>query len=817
MLKRANNFVVCATLFQVALIVSFSIAISFLIAQTIPSVIANTSPAVSVVPVSHVPTYTTSSGPYVFDIDFGKGSVPVKWTGTNPETGIANGILADGTPTSWKSIPNSEIAQADITNKFSAGQLDNWGKTTLIGGKSVANVDFLGDPNKFGLVRDGQLTPEGIEIAEKAGIKNPAIDPTGAIVGNGESYSYSLLGYQITSNFFLGHLIEGASWALFVVGAIQLVGGIAGLDPKLTNTLSIAAASGIIGGKAIYGLFGQATPGLSGSGGIAGAGAQVLSPLQAGLIGIGIAAIVFVLLYKDEKKKVVTLQCLPWEAPLGGSKCEQCNGDPLKPCSEYRCKSLGQACEIVNKGTAEERCVWVARNDVSSATIEPWAESLKPLNQGLRFTPDSTIRPPNRGVKIVSNKAGGCVMPFTPLEFGIRTNEPTQCKIDTERPNGTTAFDSMQFYFGDSNYYAYNHTQTMRLPSPNAIADEAGLELENNGAFNYFVRCRDANGNENVDDFVINFCVDKSPDTTPPVIESTSINSGSPVGAGVQNLSLGVYVNEPSQCKWSIQDKNYNDMENTMSCVSKIYQQNAKQLYPCVANLNGIKDRATNTFYFRCKDQPLKNDSERNVNSESYVFILKGSQALNIIKTSPNSTITGSTDVVPVNLSVETSNGAEEGKAICYFSPTGVEGSYVLMFQTNSYKHTQILSLTSGNYNYRFRCVDAGGNAAESSSSFNVLTDRQAPFVTRVYREGTDALKVVTNEDAECTYSTTSCNYNFAEGLKFIYNPVTTKNQHFARWESSKTYYIKCKDGYDNQPAPNACSVIASATNVKQK
>lgn len=797
--------------FQIYLIITTCIAFSLLLSLSSVSAAVN-APAVSVVPTDSAAIYKVQSNS-IYNVDFNGNIESVKYIGS--ENGITRGIAADGSTRTWQQIPDSEFASSEVTSQFSSQQLASWGKTATVNGQTVPISDALGDPARFGLTDGSSLTPEGIQFANDAGIKNPTLTSTGAIADAGNSYSYSLFGYQITSNFFLGHLIEGATWAIAVVGAVQLVGGLAGLDPQLTNTLSIAAASGIIGGKAIFGLFGQSTPGLSGSGGIL---TQTLSPLQAGLIGVGVAAVVFVLLYKEEKKQVVTLQCMPWEAPLGGSQCEKCNGDPLKPCSEYRCKSLGQACDLVNKGTPEERCVWVAKGDVSSATIQPLADSLKPANQGLRFIPDSTIRPPNRGVTIVSNRAGGCIAPYSPLEFGISTNEPTQCKIDTIRPNGTTGFDSMQFYFGDSNYYQYNHTQAMRLPAPEALAAESeGLQLENDGLFNYFVRCRDANGNENVDDFVINFCVDPSPDTTPPVIESTSILAGSPVTFGSQNVSLNVFVNEPAQCKWSLQDKNYDDMENTMQCATKVYQQNADQVYPCTANLRGIKDREVNTYYFRCKDQPQKAENERNVNSESYTFMLRGSQPLTILKTAPNGTITGSTDLISLNLTVETSNGADDGKAICYFSPTGREGTFVSMFSSNSFKHSQLLTLASGSYTYYLRCVDAGGNAAESKTSFTVVADRSAPIVTRVYREGTDALKVVTNEDAECVYSTTSCNYNFEEGLKFIYNPATVKNQHFTRWESNKVYYIKCKDGYNNQPGPAMCSIVASATTVKQK
>lgn len=614
-------------------------------------------------------------------------------------------------------------------------------------------------------------------------------------VGFAEKEQFTFMGATVASGGW-AHLLTGVTWAVAVAGAIQLIGPLLGADKTLTNALSVAAIAGIMTYKGLASL---------GSSGF-----NVLSPgnflLQnAGLIGVGVAAVVFVLLYKKESKKTVELQCLPWEAPLGGSDCERCNQDPLKPCSEYRCKSLGQACELVNKGSSEERCTWVAKGDVNSPVITP---STNLLTVNHRYT-DVQGRPPSRGTRIVRTDQT-CIQPFTPLQFGVQLNEPAQCKIDIE---GNKTFDEMSYYFGGSNLYRYNHSETFRLPSPDSVNAE-GLEVPTEGNYNFYVRCRDANGNVNEDEFVFNLCVDKSPDTTPPIIEQTSINSGSPIQSGVQNVSLTTYVNEPAQCKWSFQDKAFDSMENAMSCSTHVYEQNAQQQYPCTTTLNGIQDRTENVFYFRCKDQPLKNDSSRNVNQESYRFTLRGSQPLAILSVSPNQTITGSTDSVRVNLTVTTDDGAEEGKALCYFSPSGREGEFIPMFSTNSFKHEQILNLGSGAYTYAFRCVDAGGNAASANVSFGVFVDRAAPRVTRAYKEGPDALKLITNEEAVCRYSPTSCNFVFDEGLPIqVLNP-RDRRVHLVPWKPNEAYYVKCRDNYNNEPNPNACSIVVSATNA---
>jgi hypothetical protein len=130
-----------------------------------------------------------------------------------------------------------------------------------------------------------------------------------------------------------------------------------------------------------------------------------------------------------------------------------------------------------------------------------------------------------------------------------------------------------------------------------------------------------------------------------------------------------------------------------------------------------------------------------------------------------------------------------------------------MFFNTDSYKHSQDLWLTGGSYNYFIKCVDLGGNTDTKEVNFDVETDRQSPFVARVYHEET-YLKLVTDEEAECVYDTKDCSYSIDEGVGLT---VIEKVNHFADWDTKKKLYIKCKDKYDNQPSPSQCSIVARA------
>ncbi len=608
---------------------------------------------------------------------------------------------------------------------------------------------------------------------------------------------------------FTTNLISGLIWGATAYGVVYLLGDYMGLD---NNEKEAAAAA--LGIGTTIGRFGflQAQ---GGTGFFSGLGFGSNAGLGVGggaiLWTIGIAAVTYLILYRGESQQIYNFQCLPYEAPVGGKDCEACNNDPYRPCSEYRCRALGQACELVNVGSTEEKCIWVNPNDALSPTITPWTT---PLTENHRYTNHDT-RPTSLGTKIVKNGAtNGCLQAFTPLTFGITTNEPAQCKMDLDHKN---SFDEMQFFFGNTNLYLYNHTQQFSLPSPGSLNDELP-ELQANGKYDFFVRCRDKNGNENVDEFAIQLCVDPSPDTTAPVIVDTSIPSGSFVKYQVGSVPVQFYVNEPSTCKWSTQDKSYDVMENSMTCATSLTQVNARELYTCQTNLTGIVDRKENNFFIRCKDQPKKPEEERNVNVVSYKYDLIGSQPLNIIFVGPNGTVTGNTNTIPVNLKVITDDGASEGVSICAFSSTGLPNSFIPMFETRSVEHTQRLDLTSGDYKYYIRCSDFGGNSAEAEIVFLVSVDTFSPLVTRAYRDSSnEALKIVTNEDAECKYSLNSCNFNFEEGIEMLYISTSNKKSHYSEWKPNLAYYIKCRDVFGNEPGPNTCSLVASATNIGQK
>jgi len=583
---------------------------------------------------------------------------------------------------------------------------------------------------------------------------------------------------KLTAGGIPDALVTGVQWAGTAYIAGQMVGSLFGMSKKNTKALSTSLAAGF----GTYSLFSTLD-------------ATSTTLLANPLVGAGIGVAVFIMMYKKEEIEVVEFNCMPWQAPTGGNDCEQCNSPDL-PCSEYRCKALGQNCELVNEGTDQEKCVNVNPRDVSPPVIKP---NYDVLSKGYKYT-NVKNSPPGPGFKIVNlNSTNGCLKAFTPLEFGIVNDEPAQCKIDSEH---TKKFDEMRLFFGGDNLYSYNHTEKFSLPSSAALRN-ASIILENGKELTFYIRCKDKNGNENSAEYAVRFCVDPTPDRTAPEIKATSIANEGCIAEGKTNATVEFYTNEPADCRWSSQDQDYNNMPNNMNCNNALYQSNSLQLFSCSAKLTGISREGTK-FYVRCKDQPGASESERNENKQSYVFSLRGSTGLKLKNLQPNGTIFGGTSPMPVELHAETLFGCDNGRATCFYATEDNDNAYIQFFDTNKEDgiHTQRLDLKAGTHKYYIKCVDDGGNVVKDSVEFKLDIDENAPVVARVYEEE-GMLKIVTVRDSECSYTFNNCDFSFDEGTEMPYSNSTI---HVAEWNQDKTYYIKCRDEFKNENAD--CSVV---------
>jgi hypothetical protein len=129
-----------------------------------------------------------------------------------------------------------------------------------------------------------------------------------------------------------------------------------------------------------------------------------------------------------------------------------------------------------------------------------------------------------------------------------------------------------------------------------------------------------------------------------------------------------------------------------------------------------------------------------------------------------------------------------------------------------------IPTMTAGSYNITVVCEDEIGNTATNNTFVKLEFDNQDPIITRIYGEGGN-LKMLTDESAICYYNTNpakGCIYTKDENSTDIVKITSSySTTHSTKWDSGKTYYIKCYDIWENAPAE--CNIIAKADNIKVK
>lgn len=652
-----------------------------------------------------------------------------------------------------------------------------------------------------------------------------------AVFGEGGGGEMGVGGYEPGKNgmSMLGTIVGGTG-TLLTAGAMayHMGAGIAGFHSLASGsfwstgfamakgtpvigafgTVAAGFSIGVMVGGLIakaMGLQGQGAMLMAAGGGLVGAGVGILllglknfwNPVGWILIIVGIIVMIVtaILGIGKTKKVIVKFKCYPWEPPVGAGNCEKCNEDPLKPCSEYRCSSLGQGCELINLDSEYPICKSTA-NDGRGPVISPGG-----IQVGYRFENERAD-----GVD-VREENGNCIPEFTSVLFSLETDEHAQCKFDMVRGKD---YEEKEEFFLEQNAYVKNHTTAFMMPSLAALEAEYNISITGDVKEKLanpvmWVQCQDSHGNMNSREYAIDFCVKSGPDTTPAAITLYSPVSGAVLKHGVEEIGLKIYLNEPATCKYDVEDKAYADMASEFECQTGLEEAEERGGWPCSTQLTGLtKDE--NKFYIKCMDQPWLagvEDEKRNVNTESVLYVLYSSKhALKIDSISPNGTITEGFEPISVDLEVETSGGVN-GKAMCTYSFLE-DGEGIAFYETFSNYHKQTFdTMMRGSYNIFVRCEDDAGNVAEGDTSFVLDIDTLSPIAVRVYEDG-GSLRLITNTDAECYYSHKRCNFDFDDDeIESMTTAFST--EHFADWNTGLTYYIKCKDVWGN--APNGCTI----------
>jgi len=145
--------------------------------------------------------------------------------------------------------------------------------------------------------------------------------------------------------------------------------------------------------------------------------------------------------------------CDVWHAPWGSADCENC-GSPLRPCTEYKCKSIGTQC-----GYKEEEgfpLCYVRSEDNEFPVVSVDSDSLQE-GFDLEATTLTIHDKSYNGYEITP-----MVEPYKIFTLGINTSEETICRLKYLPRTRFLKFPS--YYFGEARFSTY-HNISLRMPA----------------------------------------------------------------------------------------------------------------------------------------------------------------------------------------------------------------------------------------------------------------------------------------------------------------------------------------------------------------
>jgi len=333
--------------------------------------------------------------------------------------------------------------------------------------------------------------------------------------------------------------------------------------------------------------------------------------------------------------------CDVWKPPYEG-QCEFCEDSDLYPCTEYKCRSLGEDC--VYKETAGFGKCSKADDDEKGPTLVLDEDKL-----------DSAYLAPKdlyldyRGYKIKPKVVPGsffklpfktseesiCQMSYFPSEFiddlpNIGVQEEIDPSLDHEFNVWILETDMLREIMRSSfDVDSFIELATILVDYRTGfvtLAQKYGIDVDDlldvvdtffdNSYIEYlkamvlsadqnrlyfFISCTDSAGNTNSDVFVRFDIIENYKDTQAPFILGIEPESGSTVSS--EEILVRLYVNEPVECRYSNITAEFNEMTDLFQCESLFPFFAETGSLQCLANIE-LKQNE-NDFHISCKDNPL--------------------------------------------------------------------------------------------------------------------------------------------------------------------------------------------------------------------
>ncbi|MEM4719741.1 MAG: hypothetical protein QXG18_02675 [Candidatus Pacearchaeota archaeon] len=477
---------------------------------------------------------------------------------------------------------------------------------------------------------------------------------------------------------------------------------------------------------------------------------------------------------KKEISFIYPFECKSWNEILGKVNCSLCGSDGL-PCTEYKCGSIGKNCGF-------------RRLD---------------FEKGLCYSKDD-LTPPEINI---DQDPKNPIPPFSSVKIKIETNEDSYCKFDLT--SGRMNIENMKY----ETTKKIDRIHEFILSLPGKIIEEEDIKIypfiNRDGKYSFFIMCEDLAGN--VKEVKLDLDVMQTPDKLPPSILDFIPPTNSYFEFNKKEKKIKFRLSEPAECYWSLENKGFEEMleeneinenKNKFSCDTEVKEENIINGYWCEGNLISEEIGKETKFFINCKDQPWLEEKEdefysRNENDRAIEYVLKPSKELLISNISLKKEIFIELNNRTVPFNIRTSDGAENGKAICKWRLAFEDflSSWKKFNSTNASLHSDnLFNINEGTYTIEIFCEDIANNKANLSYEFNLLKDNYPPKIIRIYNDK-GFLKIVLDENSSCMISEKNCDSVLFNGTRM--EKVKERELRF-KIRKGENYFIRCEDNFRN-------------------
>jgi hypothetical protein len=534
------------------------------------------------------------------------------------------------------------------------------------------------------------------------------------------------------------------------------------------------------------------------------------------------------------------------EKPLiGNINCKSCSADPYRICTKERCQILGTNCiPVQTNKTGEYRCEQGPCTEIGDIFIS------KISAHWYVDTAESNSSP-----KSNTSQAGTVVLNLGEIDWNtktmlinVTTQRLAQCRYALDKAGAN--FSEMQDF--NDNYFP--ETREGNPAIQQAVIQLAG-EIPRNMTHTIYIKCNNACNLPHAVSYDYNqvkFKLKQKPDQLPPEIVYVDPSSNSVVREDLNVLNASFWLDETGSCRFSDKSVNYTTKYNGTGqlmvpfgiynnenssvingkCVPGKCLDRNEQCSRCwlllnlskgydIVNYSSPEFNETKLFriLIRC------NDSQGNVMTEDSILdynlmtapgynmsILKPEKLERTYNRKSEISVTSEPRATECRYKIieyRTTGSSQAAPSCNSLTPnwSTMRAIDSAMSTTHSGEHNETLNASREGLKQLLcvKCRDTWRIEVINTTDFFTLLDDLPPVVIRMYHDlsSGDYLLVETNEESDCVYSTRNCAYNFSDGTAFM---SSDNYMHAAYWQLDNSYYVKCKDKWNNYPGKSSNS-----------